>query len=60
MIARPRYRSPEASVLHAHAGDRLFRTPADAFGLRCCAECGVIFLSPLPAEFELAAYYPVQ
>ena len=38
--------------------DRLFHTTASKFELYECRKCGVVFLSPMPGEPELASYYP--
>lgn len=40
------------------ARDRLYRTTNKKFELHECRRCGVVFLSPMPPEAELAGYYP--
>jgi len=51
--------STESRLLFRGLGDRLFHTSQETFDLRECANCEVIFLSPAPAEPELARFYPV-
>lgn len=46
------------SELHARARDFEYATSGDEWTFRRCAGCGVIFLSPRPAESELPAIYP--
>ena len=58
MAACPLCQSTETRIRWTRLPDRLFRTTEERFDVGSCDACGTRFLSPMPPNERLAAYYP--